>query len=161
MSAPYTVVMTREGRRLEVGVYSRRELQRTRVAAAHGGWAIERVTGLAAGDLGQPTSVRELVEHLEVEPRVLCRAPGKPVVAERYLRHEAGGLWFGDDDGGEHYIPLNCGRVPAESGLAFRPDGFAVTKFGVTIEYLYVRPIVPVAHSPLTTHHSPVSTEGS
>ena len=49
-----------------------------------------------------------------------------------------GGLWFHTPFGIERYVPIDCGKTPAETGVLFRRDGFSLTKFRVTIRYTYL-----------------------
>jgi hypothetical protein len=87
-----------------------------------------------------PTSLRELLAYLHQHPRVRVRAlnPGVPQGERLFNAARDGGLWFTDDRGQYHYTPVNCGLTSAESGVTFRPDGFDVTKFGVTIHVDYL-----------------------
>lgn len=79
-----------------------------------------------------------LVAYLRVHPFVAERGAGKP--AAQFLRHDRGCLWFRGGDGVGFQIPVDCG-LPGAAGhpttIAYRPDGFDVTKFGVTLRYDY------------------------
>lgn len=98
-----------------------------------------------------PGRLRDLVPFLARRPYVRCdvldgqAAIAHPVV-ERFLREDAAGLWFVREDAAgvarDVFLPVNCRRGAAgahESGLAFDPDGFTLTKFGRSIRYTYLR----------------------
>jgi len=106
------------------------------IIAGRGGGPVWSAGGPAP--VNPPSTMRELVERLKASPRVrsLDGAAGGETLT--FDRHAGGGLWFRREGGKEVYIPIDCGKVAAETGVAFRPGGFDVTKFGVTLRYDYV-----------------------
>lgn len=92
-------------------------------------------------DAGEtPDNLVALVAYLKEHPRVFteCDREGVPSGERRFVRVANGGLWFRDNRGKESYLPVDCGLTAAETGVAFHPGGFDVTKFGVTIRYRYL-----------------------
>jgi hypothetical protein len=89
-----------------------------------------------------PTNPRELLDFLTDHPDVVtsCDRPGIPTGPRGFIWNMDGGLWFTRPDGSKEYVPIDCGKTAAETGLAFRPEGFDVVKFGVTIRFDYVAP---------------------
>lgn len=91
-----------------------------------------------APDGTRPRNLRELIAYLAEHPRVVCSSSisgrSEP---ERFSEYRDGGLWFTGPDGRVSYLPVACGLTAAESGLSFRPEGFVLSKFGLSIRYLY------------------------
>ena len=85
-------------------------------------------------------SIDQLVEFLTGHPDVhsYCEVAGYPSQDLTYRTYKDGGMWFRDALGKDVYLPINCNKTPMETGVDFRPEGFDLTKFGITIHYDYV-----------------------
>ncbi len=88
----------------------------------------------------KPTNFRDLLNYLESHPHVSFVRPDKAPEPSSYVKYEKGLLWFRGQDGTESHLPVACGLQPAalhETGIAFHPDRFTFTKFGVALEFFY------------------------
>ena len=81
-----------------------------------------------------PRSLRKLIEYLGRRPFVIDKRTN-----ERwgFVCCSESGLWFEDAWTESRYIPLNCGKVDAETGVTFDDAGFTVTKFGRSLRFEY------------------------
>src|SRR5262245_7981059 len=94
-----------------------------------------------------PMTFRELLDYLLQFPKVIAtrKQPDDGQQPEFTYQGEYtftgnydGGLWFVDDTGFEHYLPIDCGKTPVETGVEFLTDRFELTKFGVTFAFFYL-----------------------
>jgi hypothetical protein len=90
--------------------------------------------------MGKPTTLKELVDYLELHScvRQQCDDPRiEDAGVLRFVGTRDGGLWFSSIAGPNVYLPIDCGMTSSESGVELNAEGFAITKFGITIRYLY------------------------
>lgn len=85
-----------------------------------------------------PRNLSELVAYLEEHPRVETTGTRGEVSIDWFAGLSGGSLWFSGENGHRHHIPIDCGRVAAETGIRFDAEGFVVTKFGVEIRVRYL-----------------------
>jgi hypothetical protein len=88
-----------------------------------------------------PASLRTLVDFLTASPYVRFTNFDLATQDKKFLREDAGGLWFVCDDGTHSYLPIDCRRTEAaaaaEAGVTFDMGGFTLTKVGHSIRVEY------------------------
>lgn len=92
--------------------------------------------------MDRPKSLRDLVGYLTDHKFCELTDTRGRVEIVRFNRAADGGLWF-DGPKRSHYVPVRCGVGEAdlsETGVAFDPEGFSLTKFGVSIRVRYLTP---------------------
>jgi hypothetical protein len=88
-----------------------------------------------------PESFEELRSYLTGRPRVRYEGAlpdGTPIVERRlFIGYHEGGLWFRRPGGEPAFCPIACGMTSDATGVHYKPDHFAVTKFHHTVRYYY------------------------
>jgi hypothetical protein len=88
--------------------------------------------------MNKPTNFRELLAYLKAHDGVLFRGTDGTEERQWCRGYFDGHLYFRNAEGSSSHVPIECGLTSAETGLAFLPDRFTVTKFGRTVEFIYV-----------------------